>query len=63
MILDDFFSGFQSPALRWGHPVQRVAPTRSNLIGKGMIYSPAHGETAFTVPLFDQYLKRTMPVP
>lgn len=43
-------------------PVQRVAPTRSNLIGKGMIYSPAHGETAFTVPLFDQYLKRTMPV-
>ena len=42
-------------------PVQGVAPTRSNLISKGMIYSPAHGDTAFTVPLFDQYLKRTMP--
>ncbi len=41
--------------------VQTVAPTRSNLIRKGMIYSPAHGDTAFTVPLFDQYLKRTMP--
>ena len=46
-----------------GRPVQRVAPTRSNLIKKGMIYSPAHGDTAFTVPLFDQYLKRTMPEP
>ena len=46
-----------------GRPVQRVAPTRSNLIRKGMIYSPAHGNTAFTVPLFDRYLKRTMPDP
>ena len=44
-----------------GRRVQRVAPTRSQLIRKGMIYSPAHGDTAFTVPLFDQYLKRTMP--
>ena len=44
-----------------GRLVQRVAPTRSNLIRKGMIYSPAHGDTAFTVPLFDQYLKRTLP--
>ena len=26
-----------------------------------MIHSPAHGDTAFTVPLFDQYLKRVMP--
>ena len=43
-----------------GRPVQGVAPTRSNLISKGMIYSPAHGDTAFTVPLFDQCLKRTM---
>ncbi|MYF61798.1 MAG: ATP-binding protein [Gammaproteobacteria bacterium] len=41
--------------------VQSVAPTRSTLIRKGMIYSPAHGDTAFTVPLFDQYLKRVLP--
>lgn len=41
--------------------VESVAPRRSALIGKGMIYSPAHGDTAFTVPLFDQYLKRAMP--
>jgi hypothetical protein len=39
-----------------------VAPTRSALIKKGMIYSPSHGDTAFTVPLFDQYMKRAMPV-
>ena len=38
-----------------------VAPTRANLISKGMIYSPAHGDTAFTVPLFDQFMKRIMP--
>ncbi len=41
--------------------VQGVAPTRNSLIRKGMIYSPAHGDTAFTVPLFDEFLKRQMP--
>jgi hypothetical protein len=41
--------------------VQSVAPTRNSLIRKGMIYSPAHGDTAFTVPLFDQFLRRQMP--
>ena len=44
-----------------GRPVQGVAPTRARLVRKGMVYSPAHGDTAFTVPLFDQYLKRVMP--
>jgi hypothetical protein len=38
-----------------------VAPTRGKLIKKGMIYSPAHGDTEFTVPLFDEYMKRAMP--
>jgi hypothetical protein len=41
--------------------VTAVAPTRSGLIAKGMIFSPAHGDTAFTVPLFDGFMKRTMP--
>ncbi|WCP16001.1 hypothetical protein sphantq_04493 (plasmid) [Sphingobium sp. AntQ-1] len=41
--------------------VSSVAPTRSSLIVKGMLYSPAHGETAFTVPLFDAYMRRVMP--
>jgi len=41
--------------------VQSIAPLRSGLIKKGMIYSPAHGDTAFTVPLFDEFMVRTMP--
>ncbi len=41
--------------------VTSVAPVRNELIAKGMIYSPAHGDTAFTVPLFDDFMKRIMP--
>lgn len=41
--------------------VTSLAPTRSGLIVKGMIWSPSHGDTAFTVPLFDEFMKRTMP--
>jgi AAA ATPase domain len=44
-----------------GVRVESVAPRRSGLISKGMIFSPAHGDTAFTVPLFDDFLRRTMP--
>ena len=44
-----------------GKSVRAVAPTRAKLIRKGMVYSPAHGDTAFTVPLFDEYLQRIMP--
>lgn len=41
--------------------VSSVAPTRNSLISKGMLYSPAHGDTAFTVPLFDAFMRRVMP--
>lgn len=41
--------------------VSAVAPTRANLINKGMIYSPEHGDNSFTVPLFDGYMRRVMP--
>ena len=44
-----------------GKPVEKVAPLRSQLISKGMIYSPAHGDTAFTVPLFEEFLMRKIP--
>ena len=44
-----------------GVKVESVAPLRGNLIRKGMIYSQQHGDTAFTVPLFDQYMKRAVP--
>jgi hypothetical protein len=40
---------------------QSLGPCRSGLIGKGMIWSPNHGDTAFTVPLFDEFMKRIMP--
>ncbi|MEZ6137945.1 MAG: ATP-binding protein [Pirellulaceae bacterium] len=40
--------------------VNSVAPTRSSLIRKGMAYSPSHGDVAFTVPLFDGFMKRVM---
>lgn len=45
-----------------GRKVTAVAPTRNALIAKGMAYSPAHGDTAFTVPLFDGFMKRIMPL-
>lgn len=41
--------------------VRSVAPTRNNLIKSGMIWSPNHGDTAFTVPLFDEFMRRIMP--
>ncbi|PKO61041.1 MAG: AAA family ATPase [Betaproteobacteria bacterium HGW-Betaproteobacteria-18] len=36
-------------------------PVRSSLISKGIVWSPVHGDTAFTVPLFHDYLIRTVP--
>lgn len=44
-----------------GIDVQNAAPLRNSLIKKGMIYSPNHGDTAFTVPLFEGFMKRMMP--
>ena len=44
-----------------GVKVNSVGPTRANLINKGMIYSPAYGDMAFTVPLFDQFMCRAIP--
>ena len=41
--------------------VTSLGPTRSQLIAKGMIWSPNHGDTAFTVPLFDEFMRRAMP--
>ena len=41
--------------------VSSLAPTRSSLIAKGMVWSPNHGDTAFTVPMFDAFMKRIIP--
>jgi len=48
-------------ATKLGVKVESVAPRRSVLIQKGMVYSPAHGDTAFTAPLFDEFLRRALP--
>lgn len=40
--------------------VSDVAPVRNNLINKGMLWMPSHGDTSFTVPLFDQFMLRIM---
>ena len=48
-------------AEKLGRDVTSLGPTRSQLIVKGMIWSPSHGDTAFTVPLFDASMKRIMP--
>jgi hypothetical protein len=48
-------------AAMYGGKTTTAGPIRDKLISKGMIYSPSHGDVAFTVPLFDQFMKRTMP--
>ena len=37
---------------------QSLGPRRAQIISKGMIYSPSHGDIAFTVPMFNDYLTR-----
>jgi hypothetical protein len=49
-------------ANKLGKAVEQVAPLRAQLISKGMIYSPAHGDIAFTVPLFEEFLIREIPI-
>ena len=44
-----------------GKVVTALGPVRNKLISKGMIWSPSHGDTAFTVPLFDEFMQRIMP--
>lgn len=44
-----------------GAQTMGLGPHRASLIKKGMIYSPAYGELAFTVPLFDDFMRRAMP--
>lgn len=44
-----------------GVKISMLGPVRASLINKGMVYSPSHGEMAFTVPLFDAFMRRAMP--
>ena len=44
-----------------GVKITTLGPARASLIKKGMVYSPSHGDMAFTVPLFDEFMRRAMP--
>ena len=44
-----------------GVKITTLGPVRASLIRKGMVYSPSHGEMAFTVPLFDAFMRRAIP--
>lgn len=44
-----------------GVKINTLGPVRASLIKKGMVYSPSHGDMAFTVPLFDEFMRRAMP--
>jgi hypothetical protein len=41
--------------------INTLGPVRASLIKKGMVYSPSHGDMAFTVPLFDEFMRRAIP--
>jgi Mn-dependent DtxR family transcriptional regulator len=41
--------------------ISTIGPLRAGLIKKGMIYSPSYGDMAFTVPLFDEFMRRAIP--
>lgn len=45
-----------------GAKITTLGPLRASLIKKGMIYSPSHGDMAFTVPLFDEFMRRAIAV-
>lgn len=44
-----------------GMEVTAAGPLRAGLIQKGMVFSPQHGDTAFTVPLFGEFIRRAIP--
>ena len=48
-------------AARLGVKVTTLGPVRASLMRKGMVYSPSYGEMAFTVPLFDNFIRRAIP--
>lgn len=49
-------------AARMKESTRSLGPCRAAIIRKGMIYSPQHGDIDFTVPMFDDFLRRTFRV-
>ena len=44
-----------------GTKVGSLSPRRAKMIHKAMIYSPTYGDLAFTVPMFDEFMRREIP--
>lgn len=42
-----------------GRRTTQTGPVRDSLIKRGLCYAPRHGELAFTVPMFDDFIRRT----
>jgi len=45
-----------------GRTSTNLGPTRAELINMGLLYTPQHAYAAFTVPHFDRFLLRAVPV-
>lgn len=45
-------------ATRLGKKSQALGPVRANLIAKGLVYSPAYGVVAYTVPAMAEFVRR-----
>lgn len=57
-VSDLYKSGDVSAAL--DKRTSQTGPVRDSLIKRGLLYAPRHGFLAFTVPMFDQYIRRTL---
>lgn len=44
-----------------GCDTEKASQQCATLIMKAMIYSPAHGDVCFTVPMFDEFMRREIP--
>jgi hypothetical protein len=45
---------------RMGKKTTQTGPVRDSLIKRGLCYAPRHGELAFTVPMFDEFVRRAL---
>ena len=57
---DKFPCSTKELAIKMNSDQSKISPIRNNLINKGLLYAPSYGEIDFTVPFFDDYLRRIL---
>lgn len=57
---DKFPCSTKELAFKMNSDQSKISPIRNNLINKGLLYAPSYGEIDFTVPFFDDYLRRIL---